>query len=172
VTPLELDDDHVVAICRVLIDHDVAFVVIGGVAARLHHTGYATVDIDVCPSRTKDNLARLAAALRVLGARLRVEANPEGVEFEPHAELLANVTTMTLITRHGPLDLCFTPAGFVRGYDELVARAITIHLSNVDVPVAALEDVVESKRAAGRPKDITALPALEAHLQREQGRRP
>jgi hypothetical protein len=171
VTPPDLDDDHVVAISRVLTEHDVAFVVIGGVAARLHDTGHATVDIDVCPSRTKDNLTRLATALRALGARLRVEGDPEGVAFEPHADLLANVTTMTLITRHGPLDLCFTPAGFARGYDELAPRAVTVQLANVDVPVASLEDVVESKRAAGRPKDITALPALEAHLQRQR-RRP
>lgn len=149
-------------------EHDVAFVVIGGVAARLHGTGHATVDIDVCPSRTKDNLTRLATALRALGARLRVEGDPEGVAFDPHADLLANVTTMTLITRHGPLDLCFIPAGFASGYDELALRAITVHHANVDIPVASLEDVVESKRTAGRPKDITALPALEAHLQRQR----
>jgi hypothetical protein len=77
VTPTELDDDHVAAICRTLTEHAVAFVVIGGVAARLHETGYATVDIDVCPSGAKENLARLADALRALGARLRVEGDPK-----------------------------------------------------------------------------------------------
>ncbi|HUQ63091.1 MAG TPA: hypothetical protein VM121_05015 [Acidimicrobiales bacterium] len=164
-TPPELADDHVVAICRVLADHDVSYVVIGGVAARLHDTGYATIDIDVCPSLAKDNLVRLATALQALGARLRVEGDSEGVAFEPHADLLANVTTMTLITREGPLDLCFTPAGFAGGYDELAPSAITVRLADFDVPVASLEDVIESKRAAGRPKDITALPTLEAHLQ-------
>src|SRR3954452_10875578 len=99
--PPEVDDDHVVAICRILADHGVEFVVIGGVAARLHETGHATVDIDVCPSRSKDNLIRLAQALKSLGARLRVEGDPDGVAFAPHQDLLAKVTTMTLITRHG-----------------------------------------------------------------------
>ena len=75
---LELSDDHVAQICAVLLDHRVQFVVIGGVAARLHDTGHATIAIDV--------------------------------------------------------------------------------------PVASLADVVASKRAAGRPKDIVALPALEARL--------
>jgi hypothetical protein len=168
VTSPELDDDHVVVICRVLAEHDVSYVVIGGIAARLHETGHATVDIDVCPSRAKENLARLAAALRALGARLRVEGDAAGVAFEPHADLLANVTTMTLITREGPVDLCFAPAGFAAGYDDLAPRAITVHLANVDIPVASLEDMVESKRAAGRPKDIAALPTLEAHLQRQR----
>ena len=167
-TSLELGDDHVAAICHLLREYGVEFVVIGGIAARLHNTGHATVDIDVCPSRAKSNLTRLAAALRALGARLRVERDPNGVAFDPHPDLLANVATMTLITVHGPLDLCFTPAGFENGYDDLVARAITIQLADVDVPVASLEDVVQSKRAAGRPKDITALPALEAQLRRQR----
>jgi hypothetical protein len=92
VTPPELDDDHVAAICGVLADHNVSYVVIGGVAARLHDTGHATVDIDVCPSGAKDNLVRLAAALRALGARLRVEADPDGVAFDAHPDLLVNVT--------------------------------------------------------------------------------
>jgi hypothetical protein len=56
VTSPELDNDHVVAICRVLHDHDVAFVIIGGIAARLHDTGHATVDVGICPSRDETNL--------------------------------------------------------------------------------------------------------------------
>ena len=71
----ELDDDHVVTICRVLNEHGVVFVVIGGVAARLHETGYATVDIDVCPP-TKDNLTRLAAALKCWGLVSGLRATP------------------------------------------------------------------------------------------------
>lgn len=164
----ELDDDHVVAICRVLDEHGVDFVVIGGVAARLHDTGHATVDIDVCPSRTADNLRRLSAALTELGTRLRVEGDPDGVAFDPHPDLLVNMTTMTLLTRHGPLDLCFTPAGFSGGYDDLAPRLIVVRRDGVDIPVASLADVVFSKQSAGRPKDVAALPALEAHLRRRR----
>ena len=49
-TEANIGDDRIAAICRVLLDHHVEFLVIGGVAARLHDTGYATVDIDICPS--------------------------------------------------------------------------------------------------------------------------
>lgn len=117
--PPELSDEHVAAICRVLIDHGVQFVVIGGMAARLHDTGHATVDLDICPSTDDANLARLASALSDLGARLRVSGDPEGVPFEPHADLLRQVELMTLITEHGPLDLCFIPDGFPDGYATL-----------------------------------------------------
>ncbi len=160
----ELDDDHVEAICKVLLDHGVEFVIIGGIAARLHETGHSTVDIDICPSTAEENLANLAEALVSLGARLRIEGDPAGVPFDPHPDLLRQATTMTLITAHGPLDLCFAPAGFPGGYKTLGDRALQIVVGALDLPVAALADVVASKRAAGRPKDIVALPALEAHL--------
>ncbi len=162
--PPELSDEHVAAICRVLIEHAVQFVVIGGMAARLHHTGHATVDVDICPSVDDPNLDRLAAALVELGARLRVSGDPDGVPFEPHADMLRQVELMTLITEHGPLDLCFTPDGFPDGFSTLSRHATVVEIAAVDVPVASLEDVVASKRAAGRPKDIVALPPLEARL--------
>ncbi len=73
---------------------------------------------------------------------------------------------MTLITEHGPRDLCFAPAGFPEGYASLNEHATIVEVSAVDVPIASLEDVVTSKRAAGRPKDIVALPPLEARLRR------
>lgn len=165
--PPELDDDHVAAICQVLIAHGVRFVVIGGVAARLHETGYATVDIDICPSNAEANLANLADALGELNARLRVEGEASGIRFTPHPDVLRQVTTLTMITDSGPLDLCFQPAGFPDGYEGLVERSTTIAVGAVDVPVASLTDVVASKRAAGRPKDIAALPGLEGQLRRE-----
>ncbi len=162
--PPELSDDHVAAICRVLNDHEVEFVVIGGMAARLHDTGHTTIDIDICPSPDNANLSRLCGALRELDARLRVEGDPDGVPFEPHPTMLRDVEMMTLITEEGPLDLCFAPAGFPNGYDSLSEGASVIVVGAVDVPVASLRDVVTSKRAAGRPKDVVALPPLEAHL--------
>ena len=164
--PPELSDEHVAAICRVLNDHGVRFVIIGGIAARLHDTGHATVDVDICPSTDDDNLARLASALVDLDARLRVEGDPEGIPFEPDADMLRQVELMTLITDHGPLDLCFAPDGFPDGYTSLTAHVSVVEVGAVEVPVASLEDVVASKRAAGRPKDIIALPPLEARLRR------
>lgn len=164
----EIDDQRVADVCRVLIEHSVEFVVIGGVAARLHDTGHATVDIDICPSGAEENLERLSMALRSMDARLRVEGDPAGIQFDPHPRQLRQMSTLTLITSHGPLDLCFAPAGFAAGYGALLDDHVVIVVSGIDVPVASLAAVVESKRAAGRPKDIVALPALEARL-REQG---
>jgi hypothetical protein len=160
----EVDDDRIAAFCGVLVDYGVEFMVIGGVAARLHDTGHATVDIDICPSPAEKNLERLAEALRSIDTRLRVEGMSEGVAFDPHPQQLRQMATLTLVTTHGPADLCFAPAGFAGGFDALVPGRVVVVVSGVNVPVASLADVVRSKRAAGRPKDIVALPALEARL--------
>ena len=160
----EIDDERIAAVCRVLLEHRVEFVVIGGVAARLQDTGYATVDIDICPSSVDENLERLSSALRSLDARLRVEGEPNGVAFDAHPNQLRQMSTLTLVTMHGPVDLCFKPDGFADGYEALLPGRVVIVVSGVDVPVASLRDVVMSKRSAGRTKDIVALPALEARL--------
>jgi hypothetical protein len=159
-----IDDERIAAVCRALARHGVHFVAIGGVAARLHDTGHATVDIDICPSSAEDNLERLAAALRSIDARLRVEGDPAGIPFDPHPRQFRQMSLLTLLTTHGPVDLCFAPAGFADGYDALVSGQVLVVVSGVSVPGASLADVAASKRAAGRPKDIVALPALEARL--------
>ena len=87
----EIDDARIAAFCGVLVDHGVEFVVIGGVAARLHETGHATVDIDICPSSAEENLERVAEALRSIDARLRVEGVPEGISFSPHPHQLRQI---------------------------------------------------------------------------------
>ncbi|MEJ7764989.1 MAG: hypothetical protein WKF86_05795 [Acidimicrobiales bacterium] len=53
--------------------------IIGGFAAELHGAPVpATQDVDVTPSGSSENLARLSAALDDPGARIRVNAEPEG----------------------------------------------------------------------------------------------
>jgi len=56
---------------RTLSRHDVRYVVIGGLGARLHGSPSVTNDTDVCCQRAPANLERLAAALRQLHAGLR-----------------------------------------------------------------------------------------------------
>jgi len=60
-----------------------------------------------------------------------------------------------LATRHGQLYISFTPSAFPSGYAELSQRAEHRRVAGttLTVPVAALEDIHRSKRAANRPKD-------------------
>ena len=70
-----------VATLRVLEEHDVEFVVVGGIAARLRGAPLLTQDLDITPARDHGNLERLAKALEDLEARLRTATEPDGVRF-------------------------------------------------------------------------------------------
>ena len=102
--------------------HGVRYVLIGGLAAVLHGSPLQTVDMDICPSRTPDNLARLAAALDDMDARIRTSDAPDGIRFPRDAVFLSRVDLLNLVTRFGDVDLSFTPSG-TTGFDDLSRRA-------------------------------------------------
>lgn len=150
--------------------HGVQYVLIGGLAAVLHGSPLPTLDADICPSHRADNLERLAAALDELDARIRTPDAAEGVPFPRDAAFLGGVALLDLVTRAGDLDVAFTPAG-TDGFDDLNARGIPMIIRGVTVTVAALEDVIRSKEAAGRPKDRRTLPVLHELLKELRRRR-
>ena len=122
------------------------------------------------PSRSRENLERLALALRDLEARLRSASAPEGVAFPIEAEMLATADSWTLTTRAGNLDLMFLPAG-TQGYDDFRRGASRERIAGVIVSVAALADVIRSKEAANREKDSMQLPILRRTLEQTRERR-
>lgn len=150
---------------QALLEHLIAYgvqgVLIGGAAIQNYRPGYATDDIDFAPARDPDNLDRLAAALNELDCRLIVDpAEPDSQVALPPGYFtpasLAQARFWNLATRLGTLDVCFEPAGFPGGYDDLRVRATlqTVAGTTVVVLVAALVDIEHSKRLAARPKDL------------------
>jgi hypothetical protein len=51
-------------------------------------------------------------------------------------------------------------AGPPKNYEALRARALVIRLEEIEVPVAALSDLIRMKRAAGRDQDLADIEAL------------
>lgn len=169
-------DLDVVAIVEALNRHGVNYVVIGGVAAQAWAASVGvnippTTDIDVTPSRDRENLERLSAALDDLGAQIRTESESEGLPFAHDGGSLARADTWNLICRAGPFDVTLRPSG-TKGFEDLARRARLVTVNGVDTPLADLADVVRSKRAADRPKDIEVLPALEEALRRRDDPQP
>jgi hypothetical protein len=146
-------------IFEILQRHEVDYVLIGGVAATLHGSNLRTGDVDICPSREPANLQRLAAALRDLGAKVRTIDSAEGLPFAVDEELLGRMEMLNLVTRFGEMDIAFTPAG-TGGYDELCAEAESFDLGELSVPTASIDDIIRSKEAANRPKDVEHLRVL------------
>lgn len=132
--------------------HQVEFVLVGALAARLQGFPRLTADADLSPSRTPENLDRLATALRELDARVYTEAVPEGLAFDCTATTLARSELWNLVSTAGRIDLIFRPAG-TEGYEELRANAVRFDIHGQMLLAASLEDILRSKEASGRPQD-------------------
>ena len=137
---------------RVLAKHEVRYVLIGALAARLQGFPRVTADADITPARDNDNLERLAGALRELDARVFTESVPAGLSFDFTAKALARSETWNLVTSAGRLDLAFMPSG-TDGYPDLAPGAIAYEVFGVTLHAASLEDIIRSKEASDRPQD-------------------
>jgi predicted nucleotidyltransferase len=154
-----VDEFDPLALIERLASAGVEYVLIGGVAARLHGSPSLTRDLDICHEASVKNLERLSGVLREVHARLR--GVDEDVPFLLDARTLAAGQNFTFVTDEGDLDLLAVPSG-VAGYRGLVERAVEMDLDGVAVKVACLDDLIRMKRAAARPKDLMEVEVLSA----------
>lgn len=142
-----------------LSEADVAFVVIGGMAAVAQGSSYVTADLDICYQRQPSNHQRLVRALRPFKPRLR--GVPGGLPFVLDGATLKAGLNFTLITDIGELDLLGEVTG-LGGYEAVKAHAEEVELYQNSIWVLTLEGLIIAKEAAGRSKDLRLLPELKA----------
>ncbi|HMI82332.1 MAG TPA: hypothetical protein VK480_11130 [Solirubrobacterales bacterium] len=151
----------------VLVDHQVAFIVVGGYAVAAHGFVRATKDIDICPDPAEENLLRLADALAEL------QAEPTGLDdfaegefdLKPDFEGLRYGGNWTLRTKHGRLDVMQHIKGLGEdggGWKELSRLAVTRTFLGHECLFCSYEDLVKMKLAAGRPQDEVDVNSLKA----------
>lgn len=104
--------ETLVALARNKVD----FVIVGGIAASLHGSAYATYDLDLCYSRSKKNLARLTDALAPLHPKLR-DAQP-GTPFIRDIGTVRQGFNFPLTTDLGAVDL-FAEIPGIGGFKEV-----------------------------------------------------
>lgn len=124
-------------------------VLIGNAAAALQGAPVTTVDLDFFFRRTPRNVARLKALAALLRAAVlrpyypvsdlfRVVRDDDGLQVDFMGSI------------HG-----------IRSFEALRSRASVVRFGDVELRVASLDDVIRSKRAAGRPRDLAVLAILE-----------
>ncbi|MGE3841817.1 MAG: nucleotidyltransferase [Vicinamibacterales bacterium] len=124
-------------------------VLIGNAAAALHGAPVTTIDFDFLFRRTPRNLAKLKVVARGLHATIlrpyypvsdlyRVVRDDDGLQVD------------FMATIHG-----------IRSFEGVRDRATRIEVGRAPLLVAALADVIRSKRAARRPRDLAVLEILE-----------
>ncbi len=143
-------------ILEALARHSVDYVLVGGLAVQTHGHVRTTVDVDIFPRPEPSNLARLAAALAALDARV-LNPGHQGVAID--AAMLPRATLWQFATRDGAIDVLHDAPG-APPYDELRSRALEIQLGGMKIAVAGRDDLINMKRASGRPVDLDDVAAL------------
>ncbi|MBA3366441.1 MAG: hypothetical protein H0U03_11790 [Actinobacteria bacterium] len=159
---------HPKAILRALVDREVDFVLIGGLAGMARGSAYPSFDVDIAYERGTENLERLASALQDLQATLR--GAPPDLPFVIDAKTLANGAHFTFQTPFGSLDILTDPDGAPPYVHLRRAAGEPVELEGERVLVASLDHLIAMKEAAGRPKD--KLMATEYRVLSDELRAP
>jgi transcriptional regulator with XRE-family HTH domain len=152
-----------------LVRHHVDFVVVGGVAGWVHNSSYPTYDLDVAYARDRNNLERLAVALRDLRARWR--GGPPDLPIVLDAKMLENGANFTFDTPYGMFDVLGDLSG-VRDYEDLRREARIESYDGLDIRVASIDHLIAMKRAANRTKDKLMLLEYVEIADRLRGKDP
>jgi hypothetical protein len=129
--------------------------VVGSVAAVLNGAPVMTQDLDLLIRDTPKNREKIGK----LSAALQIAAPVEVSELS---------RSLTLLGGALPIDILFDalPGGLT--FEALRSRSSRVQIGDSAAIVAALGDVIASKEAAGRPKDVAQLPILR-ETQRVRG---
>jgi hypothetical protein len=149
--------------------HGVEYLLIGGVAAIGYGAARPTEDTDCVVRRSRANLENLAAALTDLNARLRVagmtDEDAKALPVRIDRATLDRAGMTTWMTDAGPFDVLAgleASDGRLKPYEELATRSTTLQGEGFVIRAASLDDIIEAKERANRPKDQEGLPELRA----------
>jgi len=133
-------------------------ILVGNAAAALHGAPVSTLDFDFMFRKTPANLGKL----KRLAERL------DAVIFRPYYPA-SDLYRVTVEDTGLQLDFMSVLHG-IRSFASLRSRAERVAFGRAQFWVASLDDVIASKRALGRPRDLAVLDILE-RTAREQRRR-
>jgi predicted nucleotidyltransferase len=147
---------------QALIDAGVEFIIIGGWSAILHGSIHVTNDLDIFYARTPANIMKLVEALRPFHPRPR--DTPANLPFVWDAATLGNTAILTLRTDLGPIDFLAEVIGLPL-FQEVQASSVSVEAFGRQIRTLDLPNLIQSKRATGRSKDLSAARELEALLE-------
>jgi hypothetical protein len=135
---------------RLLAEHDVDYLVVGGYAVGYHGYPRVTGDIDIWIRSDQENADRVVRVLQAFGFDVP----------ELHAELFLEPGQIVRLgvppTR---IEILTSVSGLT--FDEAVSGRVQTDWDDVPVTVIGLTALLRNKKASARPKDLDDLAQLE-----------
>ncbi len=150
---MDVFDEELLKFWKVLIDSEVEFLMIGGIAVNLHGYHRTTNDIDIWLKDTIQNRKKLRIAFKAYGI-----GDFKALET---LQFVAGWTTFRL-DNHLEIDIMTSVKGLEKhSFAEACKLASIADILDIKVPFLHLNQLIEAKKAANRPKDQIDLLALE-----------
>jgi nucleotidyltransferase DUF2204 len=148
-------------LARVLNEYGLEAILIGNMAAALHGAPVATIDIDFFFRQTPRNMQKLKLVATALDAVILRPYYPVSALYRLQRE------------RDGlQIDFMGHIDG-VQSYEGVRRRADLYEIGGQSLLAASLDDIIQSKRAAGRGKDLAVIDILEKTRDEEaEGKEP
>ena len=125
-------------------------IVVGNAGGALHNAPVLTRDVDLLIRDTLVNRRKLDRFAQAMG----------GAKPVP----LTEFSRVLRIYAATPIDILFDEISGGLKFEALRSRSRRIRVGRLFLTVASLRDIIKSKEAAGRPKDIAALEILRSTL--------
>jgi predicted nucleotidyltransferase len=149
-----------------LVEAEIRFVLVGGLAVNAWGYLRATRDVDVVPDPSRENLERLDSLLQQLGGR--VDVGGRLLDSTAISTFLKTGDRALVLTELGQVDV-LQGLPQVPRYDELERQARDVDLEGLVIRVCSLEHLLAMKRASDRPRDHEDIEALEAAQEGQEG---
>ena len=143
---------------EILLDARIDFVLIGGFASVIHGSSMVTQDLDICMMVNPEQIEKLRECLKDFHPKHRM--TPKHLSFLEFPADTALTKNIYLETDLGVLDVISEVTG-VGTLQRLAANADEITLYGKKCKIISIEDLIASKKALGRPKDLAVVRELE-----------
>lgn len=137
------------AFLRLLKEHGIRYLIVGGYAVAFHGYPRMTMDLDIWVEASRENAGRLVAAIKEFG-------------FET-PQLQAEIfTSQGKIIRMGAkpqlIEILTSVSGIT--FADCYLRRVSVEIDETPIDVIHLDDLKRNKLAAARPRDMADLEYL------------
>jgi hypothetical protein len=145
-------------VCSALTENNVRYALVGGYAVALHGAVRGTVDVDIALAW---NLKSLQAAERALNGISLVSRLPvTAADIFQFRDEYINNRNLIGWNFYNPDNLA-EQVDIIINYDLKGRKRVTIDTVTGAVRILGLRDLIEMKKASGRPQDLEDVRALE-----------
>lgn len=137
----------------------VRYALVGGFAVALHGAPRGTIDVDCIIRHTEADFEACERALRTIGLQPRLPVTAKEVfKFREEYIQRRNLIAWSFVNDSNPVEV----VDIIITHDLAAHKTITKRFLLGKIHVLALDDLIQMKKASGRPQDLEDVKTLEA----------